>query len=235
MNEALLETFITLYRTRNVRKTAEILYLTQPSVTSRLQALESIVGFSLFNRSQRKITPTDAGEILYPYAVSLIEKWQEGVFQIQKHENSYQGKIKIGIYYSGITFYSPFIIEFTKRYPDVNVVVSTGHSKDIVNLVNSHEIDIGISMIEGNKSLEHEVLFDEPIIAVVHHTHHLANSSHIEKVDVEKEKFVLINSNLFDRRLLGQLGFPLNVIAEPDNLDFTKKIIEKEQAISLLP
>ena len=70
MDQKLL-TFLTLCKTMNYRRAAELLHLTQPAVTKQIQSLESQYAVKLFSYEERKLRLTEAGKILERYAMEL--------------------------------------------------------------------------------------------------------------------------------------------------------------------
>ena len=66
-----LRIFVEVYRAGNVTRAAEEFHLTQPAVTRAVQELEQYYGVRLFERMYRRLSPTEAGERLYPQAVSF--------------------------------------------------------------------------------------------------------------------------------------------------------------------
>ena len=72
-----LETFITIVKTKSFTKTADVLYITQPSVTNHIQALESELNTSLFVRTRRSVTLTQAGSIVYKHALNILASYDE--------------------------------------------------------------------------------------------------------------------------------------------------------------
>lgn len=90
-----LETFLTLAKTKNFTKTAEILHLAQSTVTARIKGLEEELDKPLFNRSNKAVELTSAGKTFLSYAeriVSLSYKSKE-VLQL---EEQYEGKLVLG-------------------------------------------------------------------------------------------------------------------------------------------
>ena len=79
-----LEAFAETARLGNVSRAAEILNLTQPALTARLQGLEGDLGVDLFVRGARGVTLTDAGRALLPYAQRVLAQVVEGRKAVQR-------------------------------------------------------------------------------------------------------------------------------------------------------
>lgn len=76
MDLELLRTFLELNRTRHFRRTAEALHLTQAAVSSRLKALETTLGVTLFERSKREMRLTPEGARLIRHSERLMAGWR---------------------------------------------------------------------------------------------------------------------------------------------------------------
>ena len=73
-----LECFLAVARLENLSRAAEEMYLTQPTLTARLKALEEEVGDSLFVRTSRGMRVTEAGREFLPYATRIVGGFEEG-------------------------------------------------------------------------------------------------------------------------------------------------------------
>ncbi|MGH2611290.1 MAG: LysR family transcriptional regulator, partial [Tepidiformaceae bacterium] len=78
MELAQLEAFLQVAHHRSFSRAAEALFLTQPSVTARIQSLERELGERLFERTGRSVTLTDAGQAFIPHAQRALTSVQEG-------------------------------------------------------------------------------------------------------------------------------------------------------------
>lgn len=71
-----LHTFVTAAKYENFRKTAETLFLSQPTVTVHIKLLEKEISCKLFQRSGRKIQLTEEGKAYVPFAMRLLEDYE---------------------------------------------------------------------------------------------------------------------------------------------------------------
>ena len=91
-----LKTFITLVEVKNFTKTAEILRMSQPSVSLHIKNLETEFNTTLFRRSPKSLKITPTGEILYERAKQMITIYEQTRQDILEHHNSIKGELKIG-------------------------------------------------------------------------------------------------------------------------------------------
>lgn len=81
-----LEAFLAVAEFKSYRAAAEKLYLSQPSLSSRIQALERELGTTLFNRNGRGVVLSEKGQIFVPYAKRMRKVYQKA--QSDLHLNS---------------------------------------------------------------------------------------------------------------------------------------------------
>lgn len=77
MNNSDIQTFLTLVNTKNITRTAQTLFISQPTVSRRLKQLETELGYTLMIRDKggKQITLTPAGEAFVPLAEQLTNLW----------------------------------------------------------------------------------------------------------------------------------------------------------------
>ena len=75
-----LEAFLTVVRTGSITKAAEQMFVTQPTLTYRIQSLEKVLGYQLFerNRGQKQINPSPEGREFYVIAEKMERLWKDG-------------------------------------------------------------------------------------------------------------------------------------------------------------
>src|SRR3712207_940080 len=91
-----IEAFVQVAALQSFSKAAESLFLTQPSVTARIQGLERELQESLFERSGRGVRLTDAGQVFLPYAQRILQHLKEGRESIEGLRRSDLGFLRLG-------------------------------------------------------------------------------------------------------------------------------------------
>ncbi|MGY0034484.1 LysR family transcriptional regulator [Pedobacter sp. NJ-S-72] len=70
-------TFKAIYETGTLTGAAEALFVSQPGVSLHLSSLESYVGYKLFDRTSRKMVPTERGKVMYNFVLEALLKLEE--------------------------------------------------------------------------------------------------------------------------------------------------------------
>ena len=92
-----LRTFRTVYKTKSLSKAAEILSVSQPTVSQQLSSLETRIGQKLFDRKSKGVLETDAGRMLNTMISGSIEMLESAEHEIVKRDSKFKNIISIGI------------------------------------------------------------------------------------------------------------------------------------------
>src|SRR5690606_9094478 len=167
-----LETFVEVAKLKSFSKAAEKLYITQPTVTNHIQNLEKELGTLLINRLGKTITLTHAGNILYSYAINILNTCDKAKFELATYKGKIQGHINI--YSSSVprNYLLPKIINsFLNIYPDVTFSIGHGDSKRVIRSILDGETDFGILGAKySSNNLKYLNLMDDELILITHNT-----------------------------------------------------------------
>ncbi len=165
-----MRVFITVADKKNFSKAAKALSLTQPAVSFQIQTLEQYYQTMLFDRVNRHVKLTAAGELLLDYAVHMNNLQAELERNMQQLTGHVKGELLIGASTTIGEYILPYVVgSFKQDYPDVNVTIQIMNTKEIGNAVGNKTFDLGI--IEGpldlTESMEtHKFLEDELVLAM---------------------------------------------------------------------
>lgn len=140
-----LRVFLAAAKMGSFTRAAEFLNVSQPAVTHQIKNLEDTLRTKLFIRSQSKIALTRAGEILLKYAENINLLYQRASKEIQEANNRVVGEVPIGAASLVGKYLLPRIIgEFKKSYPEVNISMLVGNSKEILGYLQNDVIELAI-------------------------------------------------------------------------------------------
>lgn len=190
-----LETFITIVKTKSFTKTADVLYITQPSVTNHIQALESELNTSLFVRTRRSVTLTQAGSIVYKHALNILASYDEIIRDLDIYSQNLKGTLHICVSSVPRKIILPNLIEkFSKLFPDISFNISNDDSRTVIDSILVGETDFGIVGLKiSNPKLIYTQIMDDHIVYVVNKDAYpdLKNYSVINIEDLSNDKIIL--------------------------------------------
>jgi DNA-binding transcriptional LysR family regulator len=235
-----IEAFTQVATHNSFSRAAEVLQLTQPSITARIQALERELGEELFERGGRGVKLTDAGRMFLPYVEHILQLLQEGRDAVEEVRNVQLGSLRLGSAITISTYVLPGILHrFCKEFPGVDVVIRTGRSEQVLHMLASDEVQVGIIRALSAPDIETIPLYDDEIVLVANPDHRFAQGSGVTIAEAAREPIVL-----FDRGssyygmihdLFRKAAVIPNVAMELDSLEATKRMVEQGLGIALVP
>lgn len=145
MEIRVLRYFLTVVREGGINRAAEVLHITQPTLSRQLAQLEEEVGVKLFHRGARKITLTNEGILLRRRAEEILSLVDRTERELIEQEELVEGRIVIGGGELAAMQVLPEIIEeFHKKYPFVTFDIFTGNADLVKEQMEKGLIDIGV-------------------------------------------------------------------------------------------
>ncbi len=163
-----LEAFCKVYELQSFSKAGEMMFLSQPTISSHVANLEAELGVRLFDRLGRKVMPTQAGDVLYRSAVTVFENLTNAKASIEMLRDKVVGELQIGCSTIPSHNIMPSVLaEFVLKYPQVNFLIHTSDSSEVIKKVSSGDWPVGIV---GRKpevdGLTAQMLFEDEIAVV---------------------------------------------------------------------
>lgn len=153
-----------LYKNRNITKTAEELYVSQPALTSRIKKIEEFYNTPLITRNNRGVHFTMEGELLAVKAKEMIRNYAEIQSELDNLKENVTGTLRIGVSNFIAKYKIPKILKmFKELFPLIECYVVTGWSKDIHKMVNNKDIHFGFIRGSYPWNGEKKLLFEENI------------------------------------------------------------------------
>ncbi len=237
---AQLEAFLQVAHHRSFSRAAEALFLTQPSVTARIQSLEREIGERLFERTGRSVTLTDAGHAFIPHAQRALTAVQEGTDAIEAVRHGDVGSIRIGASSSIATYVLPGILKhFRETRPRVHVHLTTGNTEDIVERLIAGETHVVVSRLTQHPEVESLHLYNDDLALVTAPGHPFAQKGRVTIAEAGREPFLFFErSSSYHSLIYGmflRVGVVPESVMELDSMETTKHMVEAGLGIAILP
>lgn len=145
MEIRVLRYFLTVVREGGINRAAEVLHITQPTLSRQLSQLEEEVGVKLFHRGARKITLTNEGILLRRRAEEILALVDRTERELMEQEELVEGRIVIGCGELAAVRVLPEAIEaFHKKYPLVSYDIFTANADIVKEQMEKGLIDMGV-------------------------------------------------------------------------------------------
>ncbi|HEY0898488.1 MAG TPA: LysR family transcriptional regulator [Sphingobacteriaceae bacterium] len=156
-------TFKAIYESGSLTGAAEVLLISQPGVSLHLSSLEAYVGYKLFDRTSRKMVPTERGKVLYNYIQEAVCKLQDAERHFHKSTEKDVPTISIGMCFETFQFtLEPYLSSL-----EFNVIIKFGDYPEMLADLDSGILDLIITPQKGDfKGLVYKPFFKEKIVLV---------------------------------------------------------------------
>ncbi len=183
-----LQIFCEVARQRSFTRAAEALYLTQPTVSQQIQALERQMKVRLFERLAKEVYLTESGQVLYDKAAILLHMAQETELAVREAAGISASKLSLGVGVTLATYVLPELLRrFNQTYKSsllasaehslssssefnpVKFDISLGNSEALAHMLLKNEIDLALlgSPLEPHPLLELHPFLEDKLIMVV--------------------------------------------------------------------
>ena len=216
-NLELYKVFYYVAKNKNITQAANELMISQPAVSKSIKVLERDLDTILFNRNKDGVSLNNAGEIVYnkiKKAIELIISAEEDLTSLNNME---QGTINIG---AGNTimqrYLMPYIKEFHELYPNINVIVHTVVTEELIKRAEVGLVDIVFTHLPNNVPDTFEIVKLKKLhdIFVVN-----KDSKYIDKTigkrDLSKLPLVLLPYNASNRKNFNKFCISNNIVINP--------------------
>ena len=236
-----MRAFVATVKLGTLSRAAEALYLSQPSVSLQLQALERELGVELLHRSRRRINLTDAGEALYELARPLVEGWENLDRQFQAKVKGLQaGKLTVAAGSSTIQYLLPHLVrQYRERYPDVQLQLANVTGKDGLALLRADEADFAVgSLLDVPNDIAWAPVYHYDPLLITPPDHPLARQQNVLLEDLTPYGLILPPQRLSTYRMVDlvfqQRQVAYHVAIEVGGWEVIKEYVAMGMGISIV-
>ena len=238
-----LEAFLEAANRGSFRRAADALYLSQPSVSARVQTLENEVGVALFHRTARGVRLTDMGRIFLPFAQRSIETLRRGREVLESVRQTSAGILNMATARVIGTYVLPETLQkFQQLYPDANLHIKVGGSSDVLQMVVDEEVQLGLARFMQHPDVDALHFYDEEAVLVVHPGHSFTKTRVAAMSQVAQEPLIVYDPGdpgssyfQFINRVCRDAGVTAKVEMNLDSVEAAKNMVRLGLGVSFLP
>lgn len=236
-----LRAFVAISEMGSFADASYSLHCSQPALSVTIKNLEQEVGGRLFLRTTRALTLTPEGKIFLPIAQRLIADWSQALGDLKDHFSLKLGKLSIAAIPSFASDHLPEILTlFKQKFPDINVSVHDVITEDVVDLVETGRVEVGITFDPGEiKSLDFTPLFHDSFVALLPKQHPLNGMTEIPWHEFPSNEFITLQNPSSVRSLIDQQLQKENLNIQPafeaQQLTTIGRLVASGLGISIVP
>jgi DNA-binding transcriptional LysR family regulator len=237
---AQIEGFVEVARSQKLGRAAGELFITQPALTARIQRLEQELGVPLFVRTPTGMRLTDPGRTFLPWAVRALDAVEEGRRHVEELARGGAGELAIGAAPAVSTYVLPALLKsFSDDLPNVSLVVRTGHSEEILEMVLRGEVEVGLVRALLHPQIQSVPFYEETLVLVTDPSHPFAARTRISIGEIADAQLILFDRTSSYHGLTSaffrEAGVTPRGVMELDNIDAAKKMVQQGLGVALLP
>lgn len=169
MSDFRLKVFQSVAKNLSFTKASQELFISQPAITKHIQELEACYQARLFERQGSRISLTEAGELLLKLSDKILDDYKQLEYEMHLLHNEYIGELKLGASTTVAQYVlPPLLANFIEKFPQVNLSLLNGNSREIEVALQEHRIDLGL--VEGIfrlPNLKYTPFLEDELVAVV--------------------------------------------------------------------
>lgn len=240
MDTKQLSYFIEVAKHKSFTQAAQILNLSQPTISKMVKNLEQELNVELIDRSAKQIELTVAGEIVFEEGQKILGAIDDLSSLLDDMVNLKKGKLKIGIPpLIGVLFFPKIIKGFRDLYPDISIQLVEQNATKLKGAVNEGLLDLGVAVLPVEDEFDIVPFVDEEMMLFVHYSNPLATRNQVSLEELKNETFVHFQdeSTLYKQVIheCMQAGFRPHVAYQSTYWDFITEMVSQNIGISILP
>jgi DNA-binding transcriptional LysR family regulator len=211
-------------------------------VSHQIKALEKDLGEPLFLRSKRGVKLSQKGKLALEHAERVLDEAQAMREHLSGHDSSPVGQVRAAAGTQAFVHLFAGLFEmFMREHPGIELSFRTTANTDqtVTDILNG-AADVGFaSMPVYAPALKVTELFEDELVLVVGHNHHLANRQEARVDEIERERLILFERGASIRRatelFFEQVNISPRLALESNDTYFIKLMVQHGLGVSLLP
>ncbi|MFT5722369.1 MAG: LysR family carnitine catabolism transcriptional activator [Motiliproteus sp.] len=236
-----LRAFVAVAQTLSFTEACDRIHLSQPALSIAIKNLEDAVGGRLLIRSTRILALTPEGLQFFPVAQRLLTDW-DGAFQDLNNLFALQrGQLSIAAMPSFAGHQLPAVLaSYRERYPAVNIRIQDVVAEDVVEMVRSGRVELGVAFdTQADSELQFSPLFEDPFIAVLPPGHPLLRHPQLSWAMIAAAPFLTLQPPSMIRQLIldtmAEHGIRLSIEFESHQLVTIIRMVVCGLGVSVVP
>jgi DNA-binding transcriptional LysR family regulator len=234
-----LRALVEVVRRTTFSGAAKELFATQSAVSKAVKQLEDELGMLLFERNGRNSRLTDAGEIAYKRAASILAETKDLVTELSELRGLNRGKLRLGLpSMGGILFAKSFAL-FRRQYPNIEVQLFEHGGRRLEELLLAGDIELAASIFPLNPEFESQPIARQPLKLFTAAAHVLAKRKTVGLRMLSNIPFILFESGfVLNKRIADackRQGFAPKIAACSSQVDFIVELVAANVGVAILP
>lgn len=223
-----------------ITKAAEVLNLTQSALSHQLKEVETIMGIKFFTRSNRKLTLTSAGKMVYDASHKILLELNRLETNLKNLNKLNSGTIRLSAACTTSYYWLPKLLKsFHAEYPNVNIDIVIENSANTISEIIKGKLDVSIVVSPfENDNIEYKFLFEDELVAVFSKQHKFNRKQYLIAKDFKDEHLIIhskpLNTVVFYEQVLKPKGIEPLKISELPLTEATIELIKVNFGVAVM-
>lgn len=194
LSPADLDAFISVAETGSFRQSAEVLRVSQPTISARIRHLEDVLKVKLFHRTTRRVVITEAGERLRVRVERMILETRSLLTEFREEANLQRGRLVVGASSSVAAACVPQAIsEFHRHWPDIEISLLDDFYGQALDRLRDGAVDLAVCpFVADDDAFRYELLFEDVFFLAVPEGHALAGRDSVTAADFASDPLIVM-------------------------------------------
>jgi DNA-binding transcriptional LysR family regulator len=225
----------------SIKQAAEALRIAPSAISRRMQSMEEELAVKLFERGARGMVLTDAGRLLYRYAVENRKQLDGIRARVQEFDTQRRGQVKIATVEGMLlNFLSNFVVDLAGDYPGISISVTVMGSRAVAEVVGRNEVDLGLVFGRApRRDLIELGRMRQSLYLIISPRHPLAKRDSCSVRDLAGLRVVLPDASFGIRQeidhVCAQAKVRLEICNETNSLAFAQTLAARTDLATFLP
>ncbi len=233
--------FRTVTECGSIKQAAASLRIAPSAISRQVQALEEELSVKLFECGARGMNLTDAGHVLYRYAVENRTQLDGLRSRVEEFDSLRRGQVKVATVEGMLASFLPgFFIDLSRDYPGISMSVTAVGSRDVADMVSQNEVDLGLIFGRApRRDLIELARMRQSLHLIVAPGHPMAGKASCTVKDLAGLRVVVPDPSFGIRQELdkacAQANVQLEICNETNSLAFAQTIVARTELATFLP
>lgn len=225
----------------SIKQAAASLRIAPSAISRQVQGLEEELSVKLFERGARGMNLTDAGHVLYRYAVENRTQLDGLRSRVEEFDSLRRGQVKIATVEGMLASFLPdFFVGLSRDYPGISISVTAVGSRDVAEMVGQNDVDLGLIFGRApRRDLIELARMRQSVHLIVAPNHALAGRISCTMKDLAGLRVVVPDPSFGIRQELdkacAQANVRLEVCNETNSLAFAQTVVARTELATFLP
>ena len=187
-----LQLFSALVETKSVSKTAERLFIAQPSVSIQLKKLSELLEVDLYHQQGKQIVITEAGQAVYRAALQVAHNFENLAVELNAFNGLQAGTLRLCIVSTAQNFMPKILGPFCRKYPNINIELTIRNRKVVIERAIQNQDDFYVlSHCPDDLPLDKVPFLDNDLVVIAPERHELTKKGKISLNRLQHYPFIL--------------------------------------------